>query len=138
MDFEKMAQEYMATIYQMRQQNSQKQINDTMYGENFVLFFINEHPDKVIPSDISHALGITSARVAAALKSLERKDLIVRKIDPDDRRRILIEITKQGQEQVRQQRQQITDMTVNMLQYLGEDDAGELVRIMKKLAKRKR
>lgn len=138
MDYEKIAQEYMATIYQMSQRNSQKQINDSMYGENFVLFFIFEHSSRVSPSDISKAMGITSARIAAILNSLEKKDLISRRIDPDDRRRILIEITEEGKTQVAQQRQEITKMTTAMLEYLGEEDALELVRIMKKLALRKR
>lgn len=134
MNFEEMAKIYMETVYQMRKRNAQKHLNDSMHGENFVLYFISKNEEKVIPSDISNEMGITSARVAAALNSLEGKGLIVRRIDADDRRRIIIELTDLGREQVQKKYQKIMNMATNMLQYLGEEDALELIRIMKKLA----
>lgn len=137
MDFEQMANVYMETIYQMRKRNAQRQINDSMHGENFILYFISRDEGIITPSDISNAMGITSARVAAALNSLEGKGMVVRKIDADDRRRILIELTDLGREKVEKHHEKIMNMTTNMLRYLGEEDAMEFVRIMKKLALKK-
>ncbi len=134
MDYERMALTYMETMYQMRKRHSHKQINDSMHGENFVLFFISRNDGKVIPSDISNEMGITSARVAAALNSLEAKGMIVRRIDAEDRRRILIEITESGKEQAHKQYRMIMSMVIHMLEHLGEEDSLEFIRIMKKLA----
>ncbi len=136
MDFERMAQEYLETMYYMRKMNSHKQIHDSVHGENFVLFFISQKGGKVIPSDISNEMGISSARVAAALNGLEKKGLIVRKIDAEDRRRILIDLTDLGKEQVKNHYRMIMNMVKNMLQYLGENDAREFIRIMKRLAEK--
>lgn len=136
MDFEQMAQEYLETMFYMRKVNSHKEIHDSVHGENFVLFFISQNGGKVIPSDISNEMGISSARVAAALNSLEKKGLIIRKIDTEDRRRILIDLTDSGREQVNSHFRMVLNMVKNMLQYLGENDAREFIRIMKRLAEK--
>jgi DNA-binding MarR family transcriptional regulator len=91
----------------------------------------------VIPSEISNEVGISTARVAATLNSLESKGWVTRKIDVNDRRRILVEMTPEGKEQVEKHFQMIMNTTTNMLEYLGEHDANEYVRIMKRLAERR-
>lgn len=134
MDYERMAQIYMETMYQMRKRGTQKQINDSMHGESVILFVISQNEGKVIPSDISNEMGITSARVAAALNNLEAKGLIIRSIDAEDRRRIIVELTQLGKEQVNKQYEKIMSMVTNILKYLGEEDTMELIRILKKIA----
>lgn len=136
MDYTSLAREYMQVMHQMRNLNGQKKIHDSMHGENFMLNYISQRQGGIIPSEISNEMGITSARIAAALNSLEAKGLITRRIDTEDRRRILIELTEAGREQAKKHYDMIMNITINMLQYLGEEDAMELIRIMKKLAER--
>lgn len=134
MDYEGLAHEYIEVMHQMRRHKAQKQLSDSMHGENFVLFFIYKHEGNVIPSDLSNEMGITSARIAATLNSLEGKGYITRRIDVEDRRRILVDLTEAGTQQVQKQQQMIMKAITNMLQYIGEDDAKDFIRIMKKLA----
>lgn len=134
MDYEKLALDYMAVAYQMRKRKAQKEVDDCMHGEQFVLFYISKHEGNVIPSDISNEMGISTARITTALNSLEGKNLITRKIDVNDRRRILVNLTGSGHEQVKLQYQKIMDIITKMLHYLGEYDSNELLRIMKRLA----
>lgn len=136
MDYEKLAHEFMSIMYQMRKRGAQKQISESMHGELFVLGYISNHEGNVIPSEISNEVGISTARVAATLNSLENKGLITRKIDVNDRRRILVEMTPTGKEQIENHIQTIMKITTGMLQYLGEQDAKEYVRIMGRLAER--
>ncbi len=136
MDYTNLAREYMQVMHHMRNKNGQKKIHDSMHGENFMLSYISRRQGGIIPSEISNEMGITSARIAAALNSLEAKGLITRRIDTEDRRRILVDLTEAGREQAKKHYEMIMNITVNMLQYLGEEDATELVRIMKKLADR--
>jgi DNA-binding MarR family transcriptional regulator len=107
-----------------------------MHGEIFVLAYINRHEGNVIPSEISNEIGISTARVAATLNSLENKGWITRMIDVNDRRKILVDITSEGKKQVENHFQMMTNTTAKMLEYLGEDDAKEYVRIMRKLGER--
>lgn len=136
MDYESLARDFLAVMYLMRGRNAQKQVSDSVHGENFVLSYISEQEGNVIPSDISNAMGTTSARIAAVLNRLEGKGLISRRIDAEDRRRILIDLTADGRERVHKHHQMIIGHITKMLEYLGENDAKEYIRIMKKLADR--
>ncbi len=136
MDYKQLTREFMEVMNQFRKHNTHKPISDAMHGEIFVLHYISHHHRSVIPSEISNELGISTARVAATLNSLEKKGLITRRIDLEDRRRILVEVTPEGKEQVDKHFQMIMDKTANMLRYLGEEDAKELIRILKRLSER--
>ncbi len=136
MDYTGLAQEFMSVMYQLRRFKPQKVLNESMHGEMIVLGYIARHEGNVIPSDISNELGISTARVAATLNSLESKELISRMIDVNDRRRILVEMTPAGKEQIDKHFELIMNTTKNMLEYLGEQDAKEYVRIMGRLAER--
>lgn len=136
MDFTSLAKEFMSIMNQLRMRGTQKRISESMHGEIFVLNYINQHGGNVIPSEISNEVGISTARVAATLNSLENKGWITRMIDVNDRRRILVDMTPEGKEQVEQHFKIIMNTTAKMLEYLGEDDAKEYIRIMRKLAER--
>jgi DNA-binding MarR family transcriptional regulator len=65
---------------------------------------------------------------------LEKKGLITRKIDPNNRSKIIIEITAEGEAVAKEENKIALESTVKMLEYLGEHDAKEYVRIIKKLS----
>lgn len=48
--------------------------------------------------DLSHRLGMDSGTMTPLLKRLERAGLVSRERDPDDERRVLIELTAAGRE----------------------------------------
>lgn len=137
MDYERMSHEFMTIMHRMKRRRAQKQINDSMQGENFVLFFISRHEGTVIPSDISNEMCISSARIAATLNALEAKGFITRRIDENDRRKIIIDLTEAGRVQAKDHYHMMLNETRSMLQYLGEEDSKEFIRIMKRLVERK-
>lgn len=134
MDYQALAREYMTIMHKMRKRKSEQQINDSLRGEQFVLGFIAHTEGSVIPSDISAAMGISTARIAAALNNLESKGLITRRIDMSDRRKIRVELTEAGREKDAAHTETIMRMITRMLENLGEADAVEFLRILKKLA----
>ena len=134
MDYEALAQEFITTQIQMGKRKNQKRFNESIHGEAFALYYISSHTGSAVPGDIREAMGLSSARIAAALNSLEHKELITRRIDPQDRRRILIDITEKGRGEVDRRKKELLRVTTGMLSALGEHDAPELVRIMKRVA----
>ena len=137
MDYKELASEFMQNMQKMhklRQASPQKQIDESMQGEHFVLQFISSHKGYVLPSEISNEMGISSARIAATLNGLERKGLITRQIDISDRRRILVDLTPEGKTLVEQHHKEAMEMITKMLSKLGEHDALEYVRIIGRLA----
>ncbi|BAE85602.1 MarR family winged helix-turn-helix transcriptional regulator [Desulfitobacterium hafniense] len=134
MDYTKLAEEFLEKMYRVNRHRSHKQINESMQGELFVLQYIALHEGDVLPSEISNKMGISSARVAATLNSLEKKGLITRRIDTSDRRRILVELTLNGKEEAEKHFQMILKNVAEMLSALGERDAKEYVRIIGRLS----
>lgn len=134
MDYNELAKEFMQKMYAVRQARPHKQMDASMQGEHFVLHFISFHNRSVLPSEISNTMGISSARIAAALNSMEKKGLITRQIDVSDRRRILVELTPQGKAMANEQHQEMMETLTETFRQLGEHDAKEYVRITGRLA----
>ena len=112
----------------------QKQLLESTRGEAFVLQYIGLHEDYVIPSAISSEMDISAARIAVTLNCLESKGYITRRIDDNDRRRILIGLTPEGKEQAEKYKDMILKTAEKMLSSLGERDAMEYIRITGRLA----
>ena len=136
LDYTVLAREYMEVLFQMRNRKASKKITDSMHGEHVMLSYLSHHDGIGIPSEISSELGVSTARIAATLNSLETKGLITRRIDEQDRRRILVELTALGKEKESNHAKRIMGVMVHMLEDLGEHDAVEFLRILKKLSSR--
>ncbi|QHI70976.1 MarR family winged helix-turn-helix transcriptional regulator [Aminipila terrae] len=134
MDYAELAEEFLQYTHQFQKGHHQKRIDGIMRGETFVVIYIARKGRCVLPSEISTEMNISSARIAATLNSLDKKGLITRQIDVDDRRRILVDLTPAGKELAERHRQTALSTTIRMLESLGEKDAKELVRIMEKLS----
>ncbi|SHH58772.1 DNA-binding transcriptional regulator, MarR family [Sporobacter termitidis DSM 10068] len=107
-----------------------KKASAFMHGEMFILNFLGYRDRDTLPSELSAAMSTSSARVAMALKSLEAKGFIERRVDKGDRRRILVTITELGRELVESERKEMHDKMVKILTELGEEDAREYIRIV--------
>ena len=134
MDYSKLADEFLQYMHLFRRFKPQQKINESMHGEAFALHNIAMRGEQMIPSEISGAVGISGARIAATLNSLESKGYITRQIDPSDRRRILVALTDKGREQEETYRRMLSETIEKMLEQLGEHDAREYVRISRKMA----
>jgi len=111
-----------------------KPIDETMQGEGFVLQYVSiRNGCCVFPSEIGHAMCVSTARIATALNSLEKKGLINRQIDASDRRKILVSITPEGKLLAEKNYRNAVDLIVKRFALLGEHDAKEYVRITGRL-----
>ncbi len=134
MDYIKLADEFLESMRLFRKANMHKNINDSLHGEAFVLHCIYQQGGDILPGEISSEMEVSSARVATALNSLEKKKLITRSIDVNDRRKILVSLTPEGIEVAERHKQAVLQDAARMLERLGEQDAKEYVRINKRLA----
>jgi len=133
MNYEELAKDFLKSMHEVQKARHQKFLQEGIQGESIILYHIRKHSE-VIPGQISDAMGISSARVAAVLNSLEGKGLITREIDSGDRRRIIVKLTPKGCEQAEEQRKRNIEMIKDILMRLGETDAKEYVRITGRLA----
>ncbi len=133
MDYKALAEEMMHIMHRFHKSNPRKPLNASMQGEAFVMQYLCHQNREVLPGEISNEMNISTARIAATLNGLEVKGFITRRIDPNDRRRILVKITDQGLEDALMHHKEMMAHTTTMLEMLGEEDAKNFVRILGKI-----
>ena len=126
-------EELLQAIIQLNRTPALRRIAESMRGEGFVLQFLARRGEDALPSELSSEMEVSTARVAAALNSLEEKILIHRRIDKEDRRRIRITLTEEGRDASLKYQQVVSGDASKLLELLGEEDARELIRIATKL-----
>lgn len=130
---EKLIKAFMSCEHRFAKYRPHKQINDSLEGENKVLRFINAEGGSTYPKEIELAMGISSARVAAIIKKLEKRELVTRSVDQVDRRKTLVTLTLHGEKAAREIETKMMYALGQMFDALGEEDAQNFVRIMEKL-----
>jgi DNA-binding MarR family transcriptional regulator len=134
MDYNELAKELLRNMQSVRRAKHQRYVEEGVRGEAFVLNCIKECKDGIVPGNISDIAGLSSARVAAVLNTLENKEMITREIDSGDRRRIIVRLTQKGTEHAEEQEKGYIEALGNVLMSLGEDDAKEYVRLTGRMA----
>ena len=134
MDYSALAEELLEKMQLLHKAKSQRDISDALQGEAFVLSYIARQGGGVLPGEIGHVMDVSSARIAQTLGSIEKKGWVTRRIDPGDRRKIIVKLTPEGRAEAEKHRRAVTGLAVEMLRLMGERDAAEYVRITGKLA----
>ena len=135
--FNDLAEELMQTMVNARSGGHRVDMRDGIFGEKLVVYHLFRKGN-ALPSEISEAMGISTARIAAALNSLEDKGYVSRVIDKEDRRKIIASLTKEGKIAAQHQINEHMQHMVKMIESLGEHDAKEYVRIMTRIAENKK
>ena len=84
------------------------------------------------PSQIAECSHLSPARVANVLRALEDKGWITRSHDTQDRRRVTVTLTEQGETERARRRAEFDRRGAEFLRELGEQDAREALRILKR------
>lgn len=132
MDFDKAAVELMEYM-RIFQRGPTRRVQEVTQGEMAVLGYLHKH-DNITPSELSEEFDLTTARIANILNSLEKKKYLVRIHDSVDRRKVQVTITELGKTVAVQKKQEIEKDLSDLLKDLGEEDAVEYLRLMKKIA----
>lgn len=66
------------------------------------LLMVRDTPGKASPSALAADLGISNAGMTGRLDALEKAGWLERRVDPDDRRRVAVEVTPAGLDRWRQ------------------------------------
>ena len=104
----------------------QRQMLRGAHGESFVLHEL-AHRGTLTPSQIAASMGATSGRVSTVLAALEKKGLIVREVDPGDRRVVCVSLTDAGRERARADMAEMRDAMCWIFSQMGERRTREFV-----------
>ena len=133
MDMEQMAKELLQFMEALPRRAPQNWLGEFSKGELFILNYLHINGGTAWPSMMSEAMQTSTARIAAALNSLERKGWITREPSDEDRRRKLVHLTSKGTEYIESYRDKALKNITKLLMELGEEDAMEYLRITQRM-----
>lgn len=133
MDYDKLTEEFMRETF-LRKPPYRPMLNLSR-GEMGTLLFLVKGHDHQSAGEIASRIDLTSGRMASLLKSLERKGLVTKKKDENDKRKTIVSSTKEGQATVYEHTKLVFNHINKLLRFLGEEDAKHFVRINTKLSK---
>jgi DNA-binding MarR family transcriptional regulator len=93
-------------------------------------------PYRLTAGELTHASLITSGGVSQRLEKLERAGMVTRKIHPEDRRRIDVELTPEGMRLVDSVLADLMEHESKLLDELTESEQDDLRRTLKRLLAR--
>ena len=70
--------------------------SSTLRGEMAVMRLLHNSRQKMTAGELSSRLDMTTSRIAAVLGSLQKKGLLERESDEEDRRRVMVSLTEAG------------------------------------------
>lgn len=99
-------------------------------GTGFVMSYLYYNGNKVLPSELSKMMNVTTSRVTAILNEMEAHELIIRSISPEDRRNVYVMLSDKGN-QVVQEKLLNQQKSINLLvERLDEGDVKAFLRIL--------
>ncbi len=133
MDYKELAEELLRNMTRTAKMPFQKKVEDISHGEKKILGFLTFAKRSATSGELSEALYLTTPRVASALNSLSKKGFIERSRDANDKRIVIVTITEEGIHFMEEERKEALSMIEQTLEKLGEHDAKEFVRILKRI-----
>jgi DNA-binding MarR family transcriptional regulator len=99
-------------------------------GTSFVLSYLYYNGNKVLPSELSRMMNVTTSRVTAILNDMEEKNLITRSISTEDRRHVYVMLSDQGKRIVEKKLAQQQENIKRLVERLEEEDVEAFLRIL--------
>lgn len=126
------AEEFFETIVQRKKALVEIPLNCST-GETGTLLYLTFVKTGITPSEIAEILNVSMPRVVSILNSLENKNLIIKTLDKEDKRKTIITITEVGKELVLNKKEEAITQITKIIEKLDEQDINEYIRLAKKI-----
>ena len=120
-------------LFQIMGNKKNASVIESLRGENAVLTYLVHHSTEIHPSELAEKLSLVPGRMTDILNTLEKKGMIRREKDPEDRRRVLVMITPKGIRNVTERREQIRMQYSGLYEALGLEDTIKLIELLVKV-----
>ncbi|MBD5142984.1 MAG: MarR family transcriptional regulator [Ruminococcus sp.] len=127
------AEEFLKKLYACRPKPFFDKIDEIQRGMNFVLIYLKETNHEVLAGELAKELHVSTARIAALLKTMEKNALIERHHSDTDARHTIVKITQTGMEQAEEIRAYIITKTELLLEKIDKQELEEFIRISSKI-----
>lgn len=97
-----------------------RRIGNMTAGEKGIMGYLHRtYPEPHYSGDLAVQLKVGTGRIGNALKSLEAKNYIQREADEQDKRRILVSLTKEGYEMISSQTKMMERVLDSIIEEFG-------------------
>ena len=134
MDKDALAKSMMEAFNSIDKQDLFQKMKLTFKGENMMLAILMNMGGKATPGELMKYTECTAARLTAIAKSLESKGFVKRIQNVQDKRSTIIEMTADGIARFMQLQKEIIENIFNLIEKLGEKDAEEFIRLIRRLS----
>ena len=90
---------------------------------------------EVMPSTIGKYTGMEKSSLTRMVDDLEKKGIVFRKTDPDDRRKVLVSLTEKGLDCYNQLNEITAEMADEILKFVDENDLEEFVQSLETMVR---
>lgn len=94
---------------------------------------LERYPDGLRMNELSKRLMVTGGNVTGLTDQLEREGLVVRRLDTEDRRAIIVKLRDHGLQRFRQMAARHEQWIVELLSGLNQEEKQTMLRLLKKL-----
>lgn len=135
MDTRDEARELLEKIHACRPRGFFGKVDESQRGVGFVLAYLCKSDHEVIAGELSRELGVSTARIAALLKAMEKNGLIIRQRSCEDARQTVVKITDAGEDFAEALKEQLLSKIELLIEKVGRRDLEEFIRISNKIRK---
>lgn len=134
-----LSMQFLATAHRFKKLHMNELFPNISKGEFWVLKMIQKATLKsesdcgVYVSTIAEHLKVTPSAISRMLKGLEEKELIIRKINKNDRRNTYVTLTEKGELVMKKVESEMNEITQNVILAMGEEDSKTLIVLFNKL-----
>lgn len=107
-------------------------IEKSSKGANIVIKTLDILGEPANPKFLADTLNLSTARIAAVLGNLEKRGLISRTMDPDDRRKINVSLTEAGKKVAKAEKQEMRTKIIRVFELMGEADTKKYLELTAK------
>lgn len=128
---ENLGEELYNLLAELLNRRMNRTVLDSIRGEYGVLRYLMYVKDKISAGVLTEQLHVVPGRMTDILNSLEAKGFIKRIKSDEDRRRVVVCITKSGRKEAGKKREYIRKEYQGLFEILGQKDTEELIRLLK-------
>ncbi|WP_427813337.1 MarR family winged helix-turn-helix transcriptional regulator [Enterococcus sp. 22-H-5-01] len=107
-------------------------IEKSSKGASIVIKVLDRLGEPTNPKYLADTSNLSTARIAAVLNNLEKRGLVIRTMDPDDRRRINVSLTEAGKKVAKSEKQEMRAKIIQVFELMGEEDTKKYLELTAK------
>lgn len=129
------AQEILQKLHACRPKSFFGKVDESQRGIRFILVYLKNSDHEVIAGELARELNVSTARIAALLKTMEKNGLIMRLSSETDARQTIVQITQAGIDYSEEMKERLLQKIELLLDKVGKEELEEFIRISDNIRK---